>query len=431
MFRVEPAADHGRDDRPKLGWFLVDVYADGHVAHVMRSYGETDGGRPPDRLPRVHTKRTPAPVGVDLRHAWAELLEIPYSGGVDELDRKQARSDYPLLALWEMGVRALRVPVRDLADERTRARMRALAAVGHEFTVFTQGVPGGRAREALAAHADLVGAWEVILRRDEVEASLAEIEALGRAGRMAVYLSTLSTSADGAHEGERFSHFIGHGFLTSERAPLESLARSLRSSEAVKGLVFRVPRGGSPWLEIQAARRLAASLGLRALVQVRLAGDDPAASCGDDLSDANRVAETLAAAHGVPDVRVFLDTFVDLDRGYFPRRGLIDRRHNPRLAGQVFRNLHAALQPAAGRLAPGELVRLGTGRLCHLRGGGRRFVLLLPEGRLSSREVVASLGGAARPVDVVDLATGEVEAGVDLDGSMPAWAAPALLVLGA
>ncbi len=431
MFRVEAADDHGRDDRPKLGWFLVEVYADGHVAHVMRSYGETGEGRPAGAggPPRVHTKRTPAPVGVDLRHPWAERLEIPYSGGVDEFERKPARSDYALLALWEMGIGRLRVPLHDLADEQTRARMRALAAVGHEFTVFTYGVPSGLARDALVAHAGLVRAWEVILRWDEVEASLAGIAALKRDGRMAVYLSRLRTSADAAQQGARFSHFVRHGFFAEDRMALEALGRLAGAREAVDGVVFRVPRGGAPWVEIGTAQRLAASLGLRASVQVCLAGDDPAVACADDLANANRVAETLGAAFGAPDVRVFLDTFVDLDRGYFPRHGLIDRRHNPRLAGRVFRNLHAALQPEAGRLTPGDLVSLGSGRLCHLRGRNRRFVLILPERRLSAREVAASLGWPAALADLVDLATGEVAAGVELDAPVRAWTAPALLVL--
>ena len=36
---------------------------------------------------------------------------------------------------------------------------------------------------------------------------------------------------------------------------------------------------------------------------------------------------------------VFIDTFVDHDRGYYPRHGLLDRRSNPRLGHRV----HTAL----------------------------------------------------------------------------------------
>ena len=40
---------------------------------------------------------------------------------------------------------------------------------------------------------------------------------------------------------------------------------------------------------------------------------------------------------------MFLDTFVDHDRGYYPRNGLLDRRYNPRLGYYVFRHLQRAL----------------------------------------------------------------------------------------
>ena len=44
------------------------------------------------------------------------------SGAVDEFRRKIARNDYPIMAIWEMGIRGLRVPIQDLEDEKTRTR---------------------------------------------------------------------------------------------------------------------------------------------------------------------------------------------------------------------------------------------------------------------------------------------------------------------
>jgi len=60
--------------------------------------------------------------------------------------------------------------------------------------------------------------------------------------------------------------------------------------------------------------------------------DDPSAHIGDDAAIARRVEATARAAAGHPDVRVFLDTFMDVDRGYYTRNGLIDRRCHPRPA---------------------------------------------------------------------------------------------------
>ena len=39
-----------------------------------------------------------------------------------------------------------------------------------------------------------------------------------------------------------------------------------------------------------------------------------------------------------------LDTFMDIDRGYFARHGLVDRRNNPRPAATVLRRLSERLR---------------------------------------------------------------------------------------
>ncbi len=96
----------------------MDVHDHGHVAHNLRTYcarlaeGEPPPPAEPGRLPPRHSKGPGrAPLGVDLRHPWAEWVDIPYSGAVDEFTRKRVRNDYPLLALWEMGLRKLRLPL--------------------------------------------------------------------------------------------------------------------------------------------------------------------------------------------------------------------------------------------------------------------------------------------------------------------------------
>ncbi len=147
FFRVDPAPEYGRNDAAKLGFFVVKVYEKGHVVHMVRTGGAT---LPPDQTPTPITHRLlarhtreghSAPFGVHLRHPWAEITAIPATGGADEFERKEARNDYPLLALWEMGIRKLRVPLQDLADPVTCARMSILQGMGHEFTVYSYGVP--------------------------------------------------------------------------------------------------------------------------------------------------------------------------------------------------------------------------------------------------------------------------------------------------
>ena len=52
----------------------------------------------------------------------------------------------------------------------------------------------------------------------------------------------------------------------------------------------------------------------------------------DDDAVAARVDAAVRAAGEHPGVSLFLDAFMDHDRGYYPRHGLIDRSFNPRAA---------------------------------------------------------------------------------------------------
>jgi hypothetical protein len=122
MYRTQPGPDDedGRNDSPKLGYFLVHVHENGHLCEIVRTYGETLApDAPPDAAvervqpvhPRLNRRQS---LGFDMRQNWMEIVEIPPTGSLDEFDRKEVRNDYPLMALWEMGVRHLRVPLRDL-----------------------------------------------------------------------------------------------------------------------------------------------------------------------------------------------------------------------------------------------------------------------------------------------------------------------------
>ncbi len=66
------------------------------------------------------------------------------------------------MVLWEIGVRDLRVPLDDLADPETGARMAELAALGYRFTAYSYGLPKGAAAEVLKMNGAILAAWKVI-----------------------------------------------------------------------------------------------------------------------------------------------------------------------------------------------------------------------------------------------------------------------------
>src|SRR5699024_11135085 len=82
---------------------------------------------------------------------------------------------------------------------------------------------------------------------------------------------------------------------------------------------------------------------------------NPVISHRNDLSIANRIAETIVATFSVGGADVFLDTFVDHDRGYYIRNGVVDRRYNPRMTYQVLRNLQSVLVRQQGHF---KIIRL-------------------------------------------------------------------------
>jgi predicted phosphodiesterase len=407
LFPVAPAGDeHGRDARAKLGFFWVEVYARGHVAHWIRSWGETEPARAVAGLkrPKVHARgATVAPIGVDLRHGWAEAVAIPYTGAVDEFGRKRARNDYLLAALWEMGVKRLRVPLQDLIASETAARVATLAALGHRFLVFTFGLPDARQRSRLARFAACLDGVEIIERGSMLRMVAPLAASLRSELGVPVFLSKLRVSAETASDAGRFAHFIRHGFVTDEPDAAALLTNTRASS--LDGLAFRVERATAPWAPLHAVAEAARAADRRAVVHVRLADDDPAEDASDDAATARRVADAALAAWAHGDrLAVYLDTFADHDRGYYPRHGLIDRACDPRPASAVLRHLVERLCDVDWRGA--SIIAEGAARI--IRAPGLTRVVLLPDLEHNARGLPwpASLPAVCGPVDGVGLDTG-------------------------
>jgi len=414
MYRIEPGPEHGRNDAAKLGYFVVDVHQRGHLCHPVRTFGRT---LPPDdpapavaqRVRRVHPMANRrAAVGFDLRQSWADIVEIPPSGGLDEFARKRVRNDYPLMAFWEMGVRRLRVPLHDLADPRIRARMAELARLGQLFTVFSFEIPEAETRRALEEHSHLVEGWEVGFAWDDLGEICKGIRSIKKATSVPVFLSKLRSKEDLESDGQRYYHVINHGFVATERELVRDVLKG-SGRGLVDGFVFRVVHDHSPWRDIHDISNIAAELDTLASVHVRLATASPADTSLDDLKHANRVAEAIVAAETAVGVRAFVDTFADVDRGYFVHSGVVDRRFNPRVGGRVAGHLMAALNRTGEALRPQSISANGDATVIRFSGDSAAYALILPGRALSVAECLELVAApAGRPVEFVRLDTGEI-----------------------
>ena len=425
LFKVGPAGEYGRDEVQKLGYYLVDVHEKGHVAHFIR-LEEIDrrsnvsfGGKPLESP--VHTKTNVfAPVGVDMRHAWIEWLDIAATGGVQEFERKHTRSDYPALALWEMGVRKLRVPLQDLLDWRVRERMTLLKRLGHRYTAYVFGVPKAKALASLYEHRGLLDALEVILNWDGARRHAGELSELRKGLGLRVFLSKLRRKEDARHDGSRYSHFINHGFVLSERAQMEEWLRAFDADPGIDGFVLRLPWQRSAWTELLAARDLGASLRIGMAANVRIAAENPAEAVNDDARIANRVAETVFAALTCPELDVFFDSFVDVDRNYFPHHALVDRRYDPRAASYVYRQLHAALGSQSEALSPVGMATEGGIQWFHAKGVSGTWVLLLAAngGTVGELRIPSAPSAVGTSVSWLELGTGTKWSGRVIGGAL-------------
>ena len=328
---VAPGKEFGRDDSATLGFFTVRVFAEGHAVDPVRTHGRQAGEATPEPAGR------PCPLGVSLRHPWAGSIELP-TDGLDEFTRKMARRDGIIQALWELGITRVRIPLGDIASADGRRRVADLVARGHEFTVFSVGVPDDETVDLMEGCAGLVAVWEVIGARDSLAETIERMGAVRSRLSFPVHLAPVVPMKPIELEGPSFQHFASHGFSPHGDPSLEDALGHPGFAAAIDGVTFRVTPFEEPGDGIAAIAGWARP-GLAVSANLQLPRMDEGVAADDDDAIAGHVTEAAKAAAAHPDVAVFLDTFMDHDRGYYPRNGLIDRRFHPRAAFHALRNL--------------------------------------------------------------------------------------------
>ena len=339
FFRTAPESrEMGRYDPAKTGFFWIDVYENGHVPHLIRQSA-------PDTR-RTHTWRdTGAMPVMDLRVPWCERQDVACPWGAEIFERKRVRSDYPLSALWEMGIRDLRIPVSDLEEPETETRVRDLAALGHRFTVVMFGMPDARRVALLESNVAAIQGIEIVAIQQLMSAHSGALASLrDRLGRP-VYLNPVHTEVQG--------YTSTHGVRIDCPADIEWLSSEAALRRAVDGFVVGVSKHTHPLDGLQLARDIVGAYRTRFALHVQNVGmyrttapTDRAARC----HELNRVAEAAMIARANPDIPVLLDNFVELDRGYFHCFGLVDRLYNPQAGSRILTSLDAVLPAMSSAL---------------------------------------------------------------------------------
>ena len=333
---VKPESENGRDDPAKLGFFVVDVEADGHLIRTIRTDGATPAtGGLPVPLETSLDADWDCPIGVTLRHGWMAEVDFP-TAGLDEFRRKTVRNDATLPALWEARISRLRIPFADGASPTRLARLRHLRGRGTRFTVISAGVPDAATSRTIESSE--VERWEIAASPDDFDRLIGSFPRILRTGGP---LFAVGPIVPIGSANAQVHHFVSTGFSCHEDPILERWI-DLDSSRLAGELVFRIPFEDDVTASVATANRLAAAAGYAAVILIELPRATESTPFKDDQAISDRVAETVAAAYECPDAAIFLDGFMDHDRSYYPRNGLIDRHHNPRPA--LYRLIDCAAQ---------------------------------------------------------------------------------------
>ena len=405
IYRAAPPAETegGRSDLAKLGYFLVQVHESGHICQWVRTFGEiakpgSTAVSPKDRITAIHPlENHNTRFGFDMRQNWLEIVEIPPSGALDEFDRKRTRNDYALMALLEMGVRRVRIPAMDLFDPEHRRRLDDCARLGILFTLFSFGIPDQRLLEAVSKARGLIDNWEICHAVGDLPAASKAAADTAKDAEVSLYLSKIRSKNDEEQGGKKYYHMLTHGFTPEDD---EQISRMVKL-DGVDGVVFRVDGEISPWHAAREVAALCHRLRTKASLHIRMTLGKPGDVQSDDVWVANRLAEALAASAAFSDLHLYVDTFADVDRGYFRRHGVVDRFYNPHPAFHVVQHLNAALAAGFGNGTDGVFTPGEADRPIQLLDENRRRYQLI------SGDCLIDVDGLAAKIEMIDLISGE------------------------
>ncbi len=311
------------------------------------------------------------------------------------------RNDYPLAALWEMGVTDLRIPISDILDVRVSNRVKELVALGHRFTVVRFGLPNEERRAALVDHSAGIKTIEVVALFDQWPEFAAPLKQLRHGSDFEVYLLAVRPEVEGwtTHHGM-------HVDLTDE---VDWVLSQPDLADVVDGFVFGIRRDMSPFDGYTAVRHCLSGTSYKPLLHVPSVGMHWTMASNDEVAEKNelaRVAEAILLARANPDLAVVIDNFVELDRGYCSCRGLVDRLYNPKDGSRVVTTLNTLLPQRLGDLTSQETT---GGHVLSAEGDDGMALLISPNSCPASGELNDHFpdGIANRQGRLIDLVNGK------------------------
>ena len=246
---------------------------------------------------------------------------------------------------------------------------------------------------ALGGHLEIVVPWRAI---NELAAPL---QRLREKWKGPTFLACIVSPSDHSHRVFKGGYVpVSFGFNVSE-IDLVADFHATAGRDAQFGYTFRIPQGMSPLVSAMQLSQFAEGVNADLMLNVALGTGHPAKMDDDDIAVASRCVETVFAGAAFTRIKPFVDTFVDHDRGYYPRTGLYDSRYNPRASGQAVRHMHALLRSIPQPIIE-KTEHRGDGLKCWFAAGGKKGTLVTGATTGSLRPML-SVNGIIPPTDLV------------------------------
>lgn len=256
LVSAPPADDRGHNDVGKLGFFLVRVRDDGARVHFIRTNGlaslpgetgpgETRLGETSLRqrvVTRLSRDLLDSPLGLTLRHPLVQVTDVPSAW--PSLVRQRVRNDYPLLSCLELGVRYVRVPLSDLADEVQRRGLALLREEGVQVSAVVHWADSVDLAEVARACRDRVDQVELQLLGGPLPSALC-LEQISRWSASATIPLALSAALPGEQYPGRQLPRTRLGYRLDELARLDGCLA--RAKARVGRVLCRVGPAESVW----------------------------------------------------------------------------------------------------------------------------------------------------------------------------------------
>ena len=359
LFNSAPPSEQGRNDQPKLGFYLCRLRHNRLDIHLIRT---AKAPRPRRLLIPATADLGGAPLGLTATHplGWAAQVPITFPSMV----RQPVRNDYPLLACLELGAQAVRCPWTDLDPSGDRLRFLRSQGIQVQATILDdEDTPYD---SILERRRDQVDTWEIQTPGGPWPSSscLYLCKSYHRNLRL-----SLTPVIPGQQMAGKQHPRTRIGYRPDEVAQLN---RRLQNADTwIEAALCRLD-AAAPWEDALAWREVRA---LTTIGRLDLLFELPGQN---DQDDAVQAAEALFATALLPRARLFVEPFIDLDRTMDVGQGLLDPRCNPRPAFGVLRCLNALLQRFRVPFAEATSIE-GDGATARLlRGPTRTLALLLP-----------------------------------------------------